>query len=157
MVTSAAVHQLKSRFRGELIFPGDQRYDTARAVFNSAIDRRPALIARCAGRDDVIAAVNCAREEKLLVAVRGTGHNVAGFAVCDAGLVIDLSLMKGITVDPSGAHDPGGERVQLGRGERRPPTPRPRRHRRLRLGYRRFGSHPGRWSWLARAQVWPRA
>ena len=101
MVTSAAVHQLKSRFRGELIFPGDQRYDTARAVFNSAIDRRPALIARCAGRDDVIAAVNCAREEKLLVAVRGTGHNVAGFAVCDAGLVIDLSLMKGITVDPS--------------------------------------------------------
>ena len=101
MVTSAAVYQLKSRFRGELILPRDPGYDTARAVFNAAIDRRPALIARCAGRDDVISAVNFAQEQKLLVAVRGTGHNVAGFAVCDDGLVIDLSLMKGITVDRS--------------------------------------------------------
>jgi FAD binding domain-containing protein len=100
MITSSAVHQLKSHFRGELILPDDQRYDIARAVFNVTIDRRPALIARCAGRDDVIQAVNLAREENLLVAVRGTGHNVAGFAVCDEGLVIDLSHMKGITVDP---------------------------------------------------------
>lgn len=101
MITSSAVHQLKSRFRGELIGPDDQRYDSARAVFNASIDRRPALIARCAGRDDVIHAVNFAREENLLVAVRGTGHNVAGFAVCDDGLVIDLSHLKGIAVDPS--------------------------------------------------------
>jgi FAD/FMN-containing dehydrogenase len=100
MITSPAVHQLKSRFRGELIFPNDQQYDTARAVFNATIDRRPALIARCASPDDVILAVNFAREENLLVAVRGTGHNVAGFAVCDDGLVIDLSPMKAITVDP---------------------------------------------------------
>ncbi len=100
MITTSAVHKLKSRFRGELILPGDQQYDTARAVFNLTIDRRPGLIARCAGSDDVIHAVNFAREENLLVAVRGTGHNVAGFAVCDDGLVIDLSRMKAITVDP---------------------------------------------------------
>jgi FAD/FMN-containing dehydrogenase len=99
MIASSTVHQLKSRFRGELIVPGDERYDTARAVFNATIDRRPALIARCTGPDDVIQAVNFARQEKLLVAVRGTGHNVAGFAVCDDGFVIDLSRMKAITVD----------------------------------------------------------
>ncbi len=69
-------------------------------MFNATINRRPALIARCSGIDDVIEAVNVAREENLLVSVRGTGHNVAGFAVCDDGLVIDLSLMKRITVDP---------------------------------------------------------
>jgi FAD/FMN-containing dehydrogenase len=99
MITSSTVQQLKSRFRGELIVPGDEAYDTARAVFNVMIDRRPSLIARCAGSDDVIQAVNLARQENLLVAVRGTGHNVAGFAVCDDGLVIDLSPMKAITVD----------------------------------------------------------
>lgn len=101
MVTSSSVQQLKSGFRGDLIVPGDEEYDTARAVFNAAIDRRPALIARCDGADDVIRAVKFAREEDLLVAVRGTGHNVAGFAVCDDGLVIDLSRMKGITLDPA--------------------------------------------------------
>jgi FAD/FMN-containing dehydrogenase len=99
MLASSAVHQLKSRFQGELILPGNQRYDSARAVFNAAIDRRPALIAWCSGPGDVIQAVNFAREENLLLAVRGTGHNVAGFAVCDDGLVIDLSQMKGIKVD----------------------------------------------------------
>src|SRR5262249_36945728 len=99
MIDSSAVHQLKSHFRGELIVPGDQPYDTARAVFNVGIDRRPAVIARCVGSEDVIQAVNFAREENALVAVRGTGHNVAGFAVCDDGIVIDLSRMKGITVD----------------------------------------------------------
>jgi FAD/FMN-containing dehydrogenase len=101
MINSSAVHQLKSRFRGEVILPGDQGYDAARAVFNVTIDRRPAVIARCVGADDVIQAVNFAREENLLIAVRGTGHNVAGFAVCDDGVVIDLSRMKGITVDPA--------------------------------------------------------
>jgi FAD binding domain len=100
MIASSAVYQLKSRFRGELIGPGDQQYDAARTVFNVTINRRPALIARCAGADDVMQAVNFARKENLLLSVRGTGHNVAGFAVCDDGLVIDLARMKGITVDP---------------------------------------------------------
>src|SRR5215475_11808046 len=99
MVASSSINQLKSQFRGELIVPEDQGYDTARSVFNAAIDRRPALIARCANRDDVIQAVNFARQQNLLVSIRGTGHNVAGFAVCDEGLVIDLSWMKGIAVD----------------------------------------------------------
>lgn len=101
MISSSSVQQLRSRFQGDLIAPGDERYESARVVFNAAIDRRPALIARCADANDVIEAVNFAREESLLVAVRGTGHNVAGFAVCDDGLVIDLSLMKGISVDPT--------------------------------------------------------
>jgi FAD/FMN-containing dehydrogenase len=100
MIAASAVHQLKSRFRGELLAAGDPGYDAARAVFNVMIDRRPALIARCTGSEDVIQAVNLAREQKLLVSVRCTGHNVAGYAVCDDGLVIDLSRMKTITVDP---------------------------------------------------------
>jgi FAD/FMN-containing dehydrogenase len=99
MIASSAVHQLKSRFHGELIVPSDQRYDAARAVFNVTIDRRPALIARCTSPSDVIEAVNFARQEHLLVSIRGTGHNVAGFAVCDDGLVIDLAGMKGITIN----------------------------------------------------------
>ncbi len=99
MIASSAIHQLKSHFRGELIVPSDQRYDAARTIFNVTIDRRPALIARCAGSDDVIEALNFARQENLIVSVRGSGHNVAGFAVCDDGLVIDLSGMKGITVN----------------------------------------------------------
>lgn len=100
MTTSSFVQQLKSRLRGNLIVPGDDQYETTRGVFNAAINRRPALIAQCADANDVIEAIKSAREEDLLLAVRGTGHNVAGFAVCDDGLVIDLSLMKGITVDP---------------------------------------------------------
>ncbi len=102
MIASSALRQLRSRFRGELLTSGDTGYDVARRVFNSAIDRRPAAIARCSNPDDVIQAVNFARDEKLLVSVRGTGHNVAGYAVCDDGIVIDLSLMKKIDVDAAG-------------------------------------------------------
>lgn len=96
-----AVRDFESRFFGPLIRPGDAGYDEARRVWNGMIDRYPALIARCTGVADVIAAVNFARENDLLVAVRGGGHNVAGTATCDGGLVIDLSLMKGIHVDPA--------------------------------------------------------
>lgn len=101
MISASAFSHLKSRFRGEMILPGDKGYESARTVFNGAIDRRPALIARCFSEEDVIEAVNFAREEDLLVSVRGTGHNVAGFAVCDDGMVIDLSRMKNIRVDTS--------------------------------------------------------
>jgi FAD/FMN-containing dehydrogenase len=86
--------------RGEVIAPGDPRYDEARKVWNGMIDKYPALIARCTGTADVVAAVKFARAHNLLLAVRGGGHNVAGNAVNDGGLVIDLSLMKGILVDP---------------------------------------------------------
>ena len=88
-------------FRGALLQPGEEGYDEARRVWNGAIDRRPALIARCAGADDVATAVRFARERDLLISVRGGGHAVAGHAVCDGGLMIDLSLMKAISVDPA--------------------------------------------------------
>jgi FAD/FMN-containing dehydrogenase len=94
------VQELRAKFRGELITPKDSAYDAARKVYNGMIDRRPALIARCADVADVMAAVSFGREKKLLLAVRGGGHNGPGLGVCDDGLVIDLSRLKGIRVDP---------------------------------------------------------
>ena len=91
---------LRTRFRGALLQPGEEGYDETRRVWNGAIDRRPALIARCVGRDDVVEAVRFGREHDLLVSVRGGGHAVAGHGVCDDGLMIDLSLMKATRVDP---------------------------------------------------------
>src|SRR5215469_6652978 len=92
---------LKAIFRGELIQPGDATYDAARKVYNGMIDKHPALIARCADVADVIAGVNFARDYELTLAVRGGGHNGPGLGVCDDGLVLDLSQMKGIRVDPA--------------------------------------------------------
>ena len=91
---------LQPTFRGRLIAPDDQTFETARRVHNGLIDRKPALIAQCRGTADVQAAVRAAREHGLEIAVRGGGHNVAGNAVCDGGLMIDLSAMRGIHVDP---------------------------------------------------------
>ena len=87
-------------FRGEVIAPDDDGYDDARAVWNGTVDRHPRLIARCSGTADVAAAVRFARDCDLEVAIRGGGHNVAGTAVCDDGIVIDLSAMRTVTVDP---------------------------------------------------------
>src|SRR5215510_4870045 len=98
-VPLAKMQAFKERLHGRLVCPGDNDYDRARRVWNGRIDRRPALIAFCANDADVVAAVRFAREHELLTAVRGGGHNVAGTAVCDDGLVIDLSLMKAIEVD----------------------------------------------------------
>jgi FAD/FMN-containing dehydrogenase len=96
----AVVRALQGGFSGELLAPGDARYEPARRVWNGMVDRRPAVIARCADQDDVVAALRVAREQGLPVAVRGGGHNVAGNAVCDGGVVIDLSAQKAISVDP---------------------------------------------------------
>src|SRR5919201_4857236 len=98
----AAIQELRTSFRGALLRPGDDHYETVREVWNGMIDRKPALIARCTGAADVISAVNFARSHNLLVSIRSGGHGVAGYAVCDGGLMIDLSLMKGIRVDPAG-------------------------------------------------------
>jgi FAD/FMN-containing dehydrogenase len=100
VLEEGAVAAFQQRLRGQLIAPGDDGYDEARQVWNANIDRRPGLICRPVGVGDVISAVNFARDHHLLVAVRGGAHNVAGTCVCDGGLVIDLSLMKGIRVDP---------------------------------------------------------
>ena len=89
-------------FRGDVIAPDHDGYDDARAVWNGTVDRRPRLIARCSGTADVAAAVRFARDRDLEIAVRGGGHNVAGTAVCDDGIVIDLSAMRAVTVDPVG-------------------------------------------------------
>jgi FAD/FMN-containing dehydrogenase len=101
MLSDPIVGALRSRLRGRLLTNDDPAYDGARRVFNAMIDRRPALIARCEDVNDVIACVAFAREHDLLVSVRGGGHSVAGKAVCDGGLMIDLSAMKGIHVDPA--------------------------------------------------------
>ena len=91
----------RSRMRGSVLVAGDPQYGEARRIWNGAHDKRPAIIARCSGVADVIEAVNFGRETGALVAVRGGGHNVAGTSMCDGGLVIDLSPMKGIRVDPT--------------------------------------------------------
>jgi FAD/FMN-containing dehydrogenase len=97
----ADVRPLASAFHGELLEPGDSRYDDARQIWNASVDKHPALIARCSGVSDVIAAVNFARDNSLLTAIRGGGHNVGGRALCDDGIVIDLSRMRSVYVDPA--------------------------------------------------------
>src|SRR5687768_13811892 len=95
-----ALDQLQETFRGEVLGPDDVGYDEHRKVWNGSIDRRPGVIARCAGVADVRAAVRFAREQDLLVAVRGGGHSFPGLSTCDDGMLIDLGPMKGIRVDP---------------------------------------------------------
>ncbi len=97
-----AVAAFRQSFTGPILFPDDPTYDAVRAIWNKMYDRKPALIARCRGVADVIDAVNFARNNQLRFTVRGGGHHVAGFAVQDDALMIDLSLMKGIHVDPKG-------------------------------------------------------
>jgi FAD/FMN-containing dehydrogenase len=94
-----AVDGLRAQLRGALCLPGDEGYDKARTLWNAMIDRKPALIVRAQGASDVMAAVNFARANGLLVAVKGGGHNIAGNACCDGGLMIDLSQMKSVRVD----------------------------------------------------------
>ena len=100
MIGTADVEKLKTALRGEIIQPDDEGYDEARKVYNGMIDKRPSLIARCVDVADVMSAVNFARENDILLAVRGGGHNGGGLGICDDGLVIDLSQMKGVRVDP---------------------------------------------------------
>ena len=92
--------ELAGAFNGALVAPGDAGYDEVRAVHNGLVDKRPGLIARCHNVADVRDAVNFGRDRGVEIAVRGGGHNVAGRAVCDGGLMIDLSLMRGVVVDP---------------------------------------------------------
>jgi FAD/FMN-containing dehydrogenase len=99
-VDDPAVAELRSGFKGALLQPQDEGYEQTRRIWNGAIDKRPALIARCTGAADVQAAVRFGREQDLLVSVRGGGHQVAGHAVADEGLMIDLSLMRAVSVDP---------------------------------------------------------
>jgi FAD/FMN-containing dehydrogenase len=96
-----AVQKLRTSVTGELLSPGHPKYNEVRKIWNEMIDRRPALIARCTSTEDVVKCVNFARENEFLLSVRAGGHNVAGKAVCDGGLLVDLSLMKDIWIEPS--------------------------------------------------------
>src|SRR5690348_101055 len=101
MLQQDAIARFRSQVRGEVITPADPSYAAARKVHNGMIDRKPALIAKCADVADVIAAVRFGRENGLRVSIRGGGHNAGGLGVCDDGLVIDLSLIRYVHVDPA--------------------------------------------------------
>lgn len=100
IIKPSAVLDFKASLRGPLFQPGEAGYDDARKIWNGMIDRRPALIACCSGAADIINSVNFARSQGLVLSVRGGGHNIAGNAVCDGGLMINLSPMKSVRVDP---------------------------------------------------------
>lgn len=106
----SALDAFRASVRGVLLLPDDPGYDEARSVWNAMIDRRPGLILRCLGVSDVVAGVNFARDNGLPLSIKGGGHNIAGLAVCDDGLMLDLSLMRGVWVDPATqtAHAQGG-------------------------------------------------
>jgi FAD/FMN-containing dehydrogenase len=109
-----AVESFRSGLRGELVIQGDPGYDEVRALWNAMIDRRPALIARCAGTADVIHSLKLAREKDLLVSIRGAGHNIAGKGSCDGGLMIDLSGLRDVRVDPTSRTLRAGPGATLG-------------------------------------------
>jgi FAD/FMN-containing dehydrogenase len=96
----SALGELQRKVSGQVILPHDGAYESARRIWNAMIDKRPAFIVRCASTADVVHAVNFARDQRLPLAVRGGGHNIAGNAICDNGVVIDLSQMKAAKVDP---------------------------------------------------------
>jgi FAD/FMN-containing dehydrogenase len=100
-IDDATIQQLETNFGGQLLTSDSPEYDEARELFNAMIDRRPALIARCSGVSDVMAAVRLARERGLEIAVHGGGHSAPGHSMCDGGLVVDVSPMKGVRVDPA--------------------------------------------------------
>ena len=118
IVDRTALDTLRAGLRGNVLTDGVPGYDEARTIWNAMIDRKPGIVIRCQGAADVIQAIRFAAENKLLVAVRGGGHNIAGNAVCDSGLMIDLSQMKSVRVDPKSKRvwvEPGATLADLDR------------------------------------------
>jgi FAD/FMN-containing dehydrogenase len=99
ILDASSIERLRARFRGPLLLPRDAGYDDARTVWNAMIEREPALVARCLGIADVVAGVELARDRGLALSIKGGGHNISGLAVCDGGLMLDMSLMRGVWVD----------------------------------------------------------
>src|SRR6185437_1778695 len=99
-MTTLQIDPLRAAVRGPIVTPSDAAYDSVRQVYNAMIDRRPAVIVRCVDAADVMAALDFARANGLLTAIRGGGHNGGGLGTCDGGLVVDLSLMRHVRVDP---------------------------------------------------------
>ncbi|HEY6558102.1 MAG TPA: FAD-binding oxidoreductase [Polyangiaceae bacterium] len=117
-LSTSDIEALSRRLSGTVVSPGDARYETARRVWNGLVDRKPALIVGCTCADDVISAVQFARPRRLLVSVRGGGHNIRGTAICEAGMVIDLSAMNDIRVDPEARSVFSGPGVRWGQLDR---------------------------------------
>src|SRR5437879_13892419 len=115
MLNENSIADFKRRLRGRLIQPGDADYDEARQVYNGMIHKKPRLIARCADVADVIRSVNFARDNDLLVSIRGGGHNAGGLGICDDGLVIDLAPIKYARVDPVARTVTAGGGCEIGR------------------------------------------
>lgn len=153
LAIAVAAKKLASTFSGQLLQPADVGYDDARKVHNGLVDKRPALIARSGGVADVVGAVELARNLSLEVAVRGGGHNVAGRATIDGGLMIDLAPMKGIYVDPRVSYRSGSGWRHLGRAQSRDATARACGHRRCRVHHRNCGAHARGWTGVAHGQI----
>ena len=120
-VTSEAIEAFVGSMRGTVVQPDDPGYDEVRSLYNGMIDKRPRLIAQCVDVADVITAVNFGRENGLLVAIRGGGHNGPGLGSCDDGLMVDLSLMKSVRVDPANRTVRVGPGCRQTRSRRRQP------------------------------------
>src|SRR4051812_6324327 len=99
-ISPEVLQSFRTAFKGPVLTPDAAGYDETRKIWNAMIDRRPGLIVRCTGTVDVVQAVRFAREHRLLLSVRGGGHNIAGLAVCEGGLMVDMSLLRGVWVDP---------------------------------------------------------
>ena len=100
-IASDSVEELRARVKGQVLLNGDSGYDEARSIWNAMVDKKPSFIVHCAGTSDVVQAVNFARDNNILLSIKGAGHNIAGNAVCDGGLMIDLSGMKSVKVHPT--------------------------------------------------------
>jgi hypothetical protein len=153
-VSEQDLQSFQAEFKGDLILPGAPHYDQARAVWNGMIDRHPALIARCLSTEDVVAGVKLARRLGLPLAVRGGGHNVAGHAASEGGIVLDLSLLKQIEVDPERRRARVGGRCVVGRVGRSYAAPRSGDARWCFLTHWYCRIDTGWWLWLDPKQVW---
>ena len=154
-VAMGEIGELRAAMQGPVIAPGDPGFDEGRRVWNAQIDRRPSVIARCASAADVAAAIGFARERRLEISVRAGAHNTAGTAVCDDGLMVDLSLLNEVTVDPRAPAGTSRRRRSAGRSGRGCPGPRPGRARRAGQSHRRRGAYPGWRHGVADPQVRP--
>ena len=152
----ALLDDLAGRLSGRVLRPSDDGYDAARRVHNGLVDRSPAVIVRCRSAADAAAGVRFARSAGLDVCVRGGGHNVAGRAVADGAVMIDLAEMKGTEVDPAARTVRAEGGAHLGRAERRDRRARPRRHGRRDLDDRHRRAHARRRARLADGEVRPR-
>src|SRR5438128_12284358 len=99
-VSESLIQDFKTRLRGRLLRPGMDGYEDSRRIWNSNVVKRPSLIARCGGVADVVSSVNFARRNNMLVSIKGGGHSIAGLGLCDGGLTIDLTSLKGVSVEP---------------------------------------------------------